>query len=269
MTTVADVIGILESMAPLSLSASWDNSGLQLGRRDQPVKKIMVALDPSPPVILHAVEESVDMLVTHHPLFFDPIKSIDLKTPTGGAIGAAIRNSLTIYAAHTNLDAASDGLNHSLAQKIGLLNLSALEKSEFSTPDAPVGLGRVGTLPAPLSVAELGLKLKESLQLKNIRLIGNPRLTVSRVALCTGSGSSLLDLFYASGAEVYITGDLRYHDARKVEEKGLCVIDMGHFASEHIVVHELSSRLAHRLAAMALGTVVVPCGVEQDPFIVL
>ncbi len=271
-STVADIIGVMEKVAPSGLAETWDNPGLQVGSIDWPVKRVMVALDPSLEVLENAVKESADMLITHHPLIFKPIKSVDVGTSVGHIIELAIRNRLSIFSAHTNLDSAADGLNDILVSHIGLENVSVLDVNKSMTSSATEeanGLGRIGDLPFKTDLASLCRYLKQALHLESIRMIGAPEFPVSRVAVCCGSGSSLLDRFFASGAQVFITGDVRYHDARSTEEKELALIDIGHFNSEHLVVKSLSSRLTRLLQTLNPDISVHACDVERDPFIVL
>ncbi|WP_054692940.1 Nif3-like dinuclear metal center hexameric protein [Syntrophomonas palmitatica] len=123
---VKDIIAILEQHFPPELAESWDNVGLQIGSREQKVKRLMTALDIDNEVLHHAQAEKIDLIVTHHPLFFKPFKKIDLDTPSGRIIGELIRNKISVYSAHTNLDAAENGLNQILAEKLGLINIEPL-----------------------------------------------------------------------------------------------------------------------------------------------
>ncbi len=270
-TTVADIIKILEEIAPVSLAESWDNPGLQVGRRDWPVKKVMIALDATRDVMSHASEKGADMLVTHHPLLFRPLKSIDLSTPIGEIIGNAIRNAISVYSLHTNFDSAEDGLNDELAARLGLKNNTVLAVMETSSsmPKAETGLGRIGDLQERTDLASLCRTIKKNLGLDSIRMIGDPHQTVCRVAICTGSGGDLLGHFYESDATVFITGDIRYHDARDAEERGRALIDIGHFGSEHIMVRQLGNRLSKIFGNTHPDVDVLTCEIEKDPFVVL
>lgn len=273
-TTVADIIRVMEKIAPPQLAESWDNSGLQVGDGGWPVRKILVSLDPSPAVIKHAVEASVDMLITHHPLVFRPLKSVDLSTPIGRIIGTAIRNTISVYAAHTNLDSVVDGLNDMLAQRLGLKHVSVLDAHDEGPPDGDVGagkngLGRIGDLPEATDLRSLCLVLKKVLDIDNVRLAGDMHRRVQRVALCTGSGGSLLEQFYSSDADVFITGDVRYHDARDAEDRQAALIDIGHYGSEHIMVADLGKRLMQIMENKYPEVAVQTCEVEKDPFVVI
>lgn len=260
--SVADLIEVLETIAPAELAEEWDNPGLQVGAEDWPVKKVWVALDPLPAVVSAACRADADLLVTHHPLIFRPLRRIDAATPVGRAVEAALVNRMAVVAVHTNLDIARGGLNDLLASKIGLANVSGL----VSAPGQEAGLGRIGDLPEPCRLSDLALRVKDRLGLSSAQVVGDAGMAVSRAAVCTGSGGSLMGAFFASGAEVYISGDLRYHDARDAENEGRGLIDIGHFGSEHIMVAELAGLLREAVASRRLTVAVEECRIEQDPF---
>ena len=267
--TLKSILSLIDEMIPTALAESWDNVGLQIGDLRWPVKKIQVALDPTPEVIDAACQEGIDLLLTHHPLIFKPLKQIDLGTPQGALLAAAVSNKLAVYTAHTNFDRLSDGLNDILARRIGLKEISLLENSDSDESRREInghGLGRIGRLPRTATLKNLASRLKSKLALDYVRIAGRSDLRVERVALCTGSGSSLLDLFIKSGAQVYISGDLRYHDARTAEALDLGLIDIGHFPSEHLMVEALARRLQTVLKEKKIDVTVSACQVETDPF---
>lgn len=273
-TTVADIIEVMDEIAPAHLAESWDNPGLQVGHKGWHVKKILVSLDPTPDVMDHAVEVSADMLITHHPLLFRPLKKIDLATSIGGIVGTAIQNTIAVYATHTNFDSVVDGLNDMLAMRLGLRNVTVLAPHEDETTDTlsekqKTGLGRIGDLPETTDLKTLCLTMKNILDIESVRMVGKPEQKVGRVAVCTGSGSSLLERFFASDADLFITGDIGYHDAREVENRHSALIDIGHFGSEHIVVVELAGRLRKMLGTSHPDIEVIACEVEKDPFVVV
>jgi len=268
--TVGDIINRVEELAPRELAETWDNVGLQVGSREWPVKQVWVALDPLPQVVDAACRADVDMLITHHPLIFKPLKSIDCTTPAGEIIHSALRHNMAIFSAHTNLDSAAGGVNDTLAKRIGLCNLGVLKQDEPATggleKSVVQGLGRLGDLPRETTLISLARELKDRLDIESVAIAGDPALPVSRVALCSGSGASLLGDFFASSAQVYISGDLRYHDARDVETAGRGLIDIGHFASEHLVVEVLAGNLADMLNKSSVDISVEACRLEEDPF---
>ena len=281
--TVADIIEATERLAPPELAETWDNIGLQVGHPDWPVKKVWVALDPLPGVVADGIEAGVDLLITHHPLMFKPLKSIDCKTHIGAIIQMALENRLAIFSAHTNLDAVSEGVNDALAGKLGLRNLNPLitssgpgQKGRQTAADdngidhgVVQGLGRIGSLDQEMNLGEFALMVKDHLGLDHVTMAGDPALLVKQVALCSGSGSSLMGAFMASEAHVYVSGDLRYHDARDAEIAGRGLIDIGHFDSEHLIVDVLAGRLAAEMGTTAEAVEIEAYRLEENPFITL
>jgi dinuclear metal center YbgI/SA1388 family protein len=274
LVCVCDIIEVMEAFAPLSLSETWDNCGLQVGDHKWPVKKIWVALDPLLEVVEAANRAEVDFIVTHHPLMIEPIRNIDLQTVHGKIIAGALQGRTAIYSAHTNLDSTYGGTNDILAKAVGLTRLTALipAPQEFEMPHhdnqlAVYGMGRVGDLQRPCTVAQLAADLKQRLGLKGLRVIGEPERQVVRAALCSGSGSSLLGAFFESEADVFISADFKYHDARVVQAEGRTVIDMGHFDSEHLFIVPLVDYLNRSMQSAGWDVVVEACTLESDPFV--
>jgi dinuclear metal center YbgI/SA1388 family protein len=221
-------------------------------------------------VVETACADGIDLLVTHHPLIFKPLKKIDLGTPQGELFQKAFAHRMAMYAAHTNYDRLAEGLNDILAKKIGLKQVRPLEPyvpAAGAEPSDGHGLGRIGVLDQARPLKHLAERLKKQLNIETIKMAGRAELEVATVALCTGSGSSLLELFLKSDAQVYISGDLRYHDARAVEEADLGLIDIGHFPSEYLMVEALSKRLASVLQNEGIGVEVSASKVEKDPFV--
>lgn len=236
------------------------------------MKRLRVALDPLPKVVQEACRDQVDLLITHHPLIFKPLTMIDFDAPIGRIIRLAARKRLSIFAAHTNLDSARDGLNDLLASRIGLKEvkvfLDASPPSSQSLNDE-TGLGRIGRMDTAMELADLAAEIKTKLNLDYVKYAGNPHLTVNRVAVCTGSGSGLMAHFLKSDAQVFITGDLRYHDARDAEANRRGLIDIGHFASEHLIVAPLKAKLSKMLAQKGHDVHVDVSSSEREPFVLL
>jgi dinuclear metal center YbgI/SA1388 family protein len=268
--TVADLIDIMEDLAPSSLAESWDNVGLQVGRLDQPVHKVVIALDPIPPVVTFACVQRADLLITHHPLIFHPVKNVNLDRYPGNIIGEAVKNGLTIYAAHTNLDSCAGGVNDMMAGRLKLRNIKVLKPVQSDAfPHADTGLGRVGDLKESLRLKDFAEGVKKELQLESIKVAGNPDTVIRCVCVCCGSGSSFLKDFLACGADVYVSGDLHYHDGRLTEMVGKSLIDIGHFYSEHLIVEALATILDKAFLDRDWDLAVVPYTKESDPFRVI
>ncbi len=259
-----DILQILDRIAPSEMAEEWDNVGLQVGGLGREVEWIWVALDPSIEVVSAACREGVGLLVTHHPLIFRPLRRIDTQTSPGTVIEAALRHGLAIYTMHTNLDAAPGGLNDLLAKKVGLRRIQPLTAAAGRRQRS--GLGRRGELPRRLPLSRLAWQLKQRMKLENVRIVGNLDTPVKRVAVSTGSGGSLVPSFLASAAEVFITGDLRYHDAREIETAGRCAIDIGHFHSEYLMTSDVTQRLRQALKRRHAGIRVQAYLNEKEPF---
>lgn len=225
----------LEQWAPLSYAEEWDNCGLQVGRRDKALEKIMVALTPGEAVIQAAVDAKVDLLLTHHPMIFKPVKNVTMDTVLGQSIIKLVQNDINLYCAHTNLDIAVGGVNDALANVLGLQEVSILENitEEY-------GIGRVGVLETPVQLQTFLSIVAEKLGSEHLSYQGDLYRTVEKVALCGGSGISYLHAAKKSGADVYVTGDMKYHDAQLASELDLCVIDAGHYGTEKHIVDVLA-----------------------------
>ncbi len=260
------IIDAVEEIVPSEYAEDWDNSGMQVGDRDWPVERIWVALDPLPEVIWAACERNVNLVITHHPLIFKPLSTIDVGTMEGSVIQKALDHRVAIYAAHTNLDRVKEGVNDVLASRIGLSHIVSLPREDAS---GKTGFGRIGNLAQPTSLAVLVNKLKKDLSLGWVRMSGNPDMRVETVAVCAGSGSSMVGAFLDAGADVFISGDLKYHDARKIEFAQKALIDIGHFASEHLIVETFAERLNRHFYRKELTLVVEPYAFEKDPFVII
>lgn len=266
LSTVADIIDIIDGIAPFNLAETWDNCGLQAGNPDWPVKKIMAALDVTPAAMAAAVKNNCNLLVTHHPLLISGEKSIDFCKMPGSVIFTAARQKIAVVSAHTNLDKAEEGLNDYFAQKVGIECQAPFQAAGEPDYGALAGIGRMGRLTHMMTAAQLADQMKQRLGIAAVRLIGDPETSVRTVALCTGSGGSLTSQFLASGADIYITGDIKYHEARDIEAAGRVCIDVGHFASEHIAVELLTLKLDEALISGNLEIETVAYNREQDPF---
>lgn len=271
MPTVKQIIDILDQIAPFSLAESWDNSGLQAGDPGWQVAKILIALDVTDKALGEAEKLGCDMLITHHPLIMSPEKQIDFSRMPGRAILTSARSQIAVVCAHTNLDKAQDGLNDYLAQKLGIFctNVFLADVMENESAGQIQGLGRIGQLGGSVTLEQLACRIKEKLGIPRVRIIGNPGDMVSTAALCSGSGGSLTTHFLGSGMDVYITGDLKYHEARDIESHGKSAVDVGHFFSESIAVELLKNRLGQMFEVREYKIVINTYDQEQDPFLTI
>ena len=267
MVRVKEILGWIDSWAPFRFAESWDNCGLQVGNPESSVSRLLVALDPLTSVLTEAGELGCQCLVTHHPLLLHPLKSIRTDSWPGSIVGLAVLSGINIIAAHTNLDAARHGTNARLVELLGLAVTGPLEaEPSFSQDLRYWGMGLVGLLPREATPESLAASLNAALGAASVRIVGDLKKKVRSVAVCAGSGGSLLGKAILSGADLFITGDLKYHDARFAEESGIVVMDIGHFASENPVVGPLGDFFRSRAQAEAIELEVFVSKSETDPF---
>lgn len=238
---VRDVARIIEGFAPLQEAADWDNTGLCIGSPEAEVRGVLVGFDCTPELIAEAVERGANMVVTHHPLIFRGIKRISPDTFLGSVITEAIKHDIAVYSAHTNADKATEGVNALMAARLALTGCVPLSDD---------GFGLVGNLPRPMGCEEFIAYVKRQFSLKAMRTSKPIDIPIERVAVCSGSGGSLVSDALASGAQAYICGDLTYHQF--FAEKDFILLDIGHFESEIDIVDKLFSLLREKNSTFAV-----------------
>ena len=242
---INEIISIIEGVAPLDGAASWDNSGMQLARHNTTVHSLALCLDPSPPAIRRAIQLGAQLVVTHHPLLLTPRLPAVLDT-FHEALSLLFGADMALYAAHTSLDVAMDGPAGWLAQELDLHEMRVLEPCPRQTNPLR-GLGCVGDLPEPLSLEVLLVRLARHISLDGASLSGtaveSPR-TFKRIAYCPGSGASLVQAAAAAGADLFITGDVKYHSAL---DAPLPLLDVGHHSLEEEMIRRFAGLLGERL----------------------
>ena len=227
------IMQMLEELCPASFAMSWDNVGLLVGCSDKEVHTIALALDATSEVIAQAKSYGADLLLTHHPLLFSGIKKITDSDYLGKRILDLISSDLCCYAMHTNFDVL--GMADAAAD---MLHLSDREVLEITYEDdiSVEGIGRVGALLEPVKLSELAGKVAEVFEIEHVRYYGDPDQLMVTCAILPGSGKSEIDLAVKAGADVYITGDISHHDGIDAVEKGIAVIDAGHYGIEKIFI---------------------------------
>lgn len=234
MTRANDILNFLETVAPSDLKMEWDNVGLLCGRADQEVRKVLVALDPFPHVCEEAAEMGADLLVTHHPLIFQPLSAVTDGTTAGRAVMQLITHGIAAINAHTNLDCADGGVNDTLAEVLGL---SAIQK----VPTDAQGLLRQGEI----GTQDLGTFLnhiKDTLYCQGLRYVDG-RKPVNRVAVGGGACGSEMEAVLLAGCDTFVTADVKYNQFCDAKELGINLIDAGHFPTENPVVSRLAAKL--------------------------
>ena len=370
-TRVAELVGLLNSLYPPALAEDWDNVGLQIGDPAAAVERILVCLDAEELAIKEAERLDAQLVISHHPLIYKPLRRLSPVDEVGRTLFRAIRSDIAVFSAHTNLDRAADGLNDWLAARLGLERCQPLEKPQsgeffklvvfvpgghetelmdalfaagagqvgeydrcsfrsegtgsfrgregtdpfigqpgkheeaeefrletivpvarlakvvarmlkahpyeeiaydlipLANTRTDIGLGRIGRLNEEISLQQFADQVRKQLAVPTVRLVGEPARIISKIAVCGGSGTSLLSEALRQGADCLVTGDVKYHDAQRARAEGLALIDAGHFSTERFMVEELSKRLKLALAERQLPVEVIEMTVEQDPFIVV
>lgn len=228
MIKVKDIAKAIEDFAPTSLQESYDNTGLQIGDPEMNVSAVLLCLDVTEDIMAEARRRKCNMVVSHHPLLFSGLKQITGADPVQRIVALALRENIAIYASHTNLDSAFQGVSYELAH---MLNLTDVRPLVPSADSASTGLGVVGDI-APTPKLEFLRKVKDTLNVSHLKYSAqSPHLVVRRVAICGGSGASLIRDARAAGADVLLTGDLKYHDFTS-HGHAILLADTGHYESE-------------------------------------
>jgi dinuclear metal center YbgI/SA1388 family protein len=370
MISCQTVVQIIEKLAPKRLALEWDSPGLALGDFSKKISKILLALTVTPEVIDYAADNGFDMVVSHHPLLFKPLKSLRWDLPSGKIIYRAIKHDIAVYSAHTNLDVAQEGVNDLLARVLELENVSVLKETEREelkkivvfvprgyeeavrtamgdagagfignyshcsfnvegvgifkplegtnpfigkvgslerveetrietvVPESLVkkvisamlkvhpyeevaydiypvenagktfGLGRLGYLKNSMALRDFCEVVKRKLQAGFLRVVGDLSREVSKVALCGGAGGDLVSAAAFLGADVLVTGDVKYHDAEEAKAFGLAVVDAGHFSTENLMMGVLADFLAREIALLG-EKIEIKVYPAEDPFRIL
>lgn len=240
---VAELVAAIERLAPPELAEEWDNVGLLVGRHNQPVRRLLVALDLRDEILGEAAELGCDAVLTHHPVIFPALEAVTDDNHAADLVLRAAESRVAIIAAHTNLDSAAGGLNDVMAELLGLSDCAPLRPS---VKDAAVGLGRVGQTSARLTLDRLVKRVGEAFEGAPRTYVGDPSAKIRRVACCTGSGASLLPEALAAGADVYVTSDLKYHDADRAP--GLALVSLPHAQVERIAMRRWTRTLERAVA---------------------
>ena len=261
---VADLLAVLDRMAAFADAESWDNVGLMVGDPNRAVTGILLSLDASRTVLGEAEERGCDVIVSHHPVIFHPLKSLRADDPVGALLADAVRRNIAIISCHTNLDVVEHGVSGALAKALGIKDSHILETRK--SDERAVGFGSIGQLPAAMPGEQFIRHLMNVLSLTTIKVAGPVPEKINSVAVCGGSGSELTDLALAKGADIFVTGEVKHSVALWAHAKNFCVVDAGHYASEQVVVPVLARELADRLLSEGEKVPVLESGVYADPF---
>ena len=221
-----EIIAALERTAPLRLQEEWDNSGLQVGFPQAEISNVLVCLDVTEAVVEEAAAKGCQLVVSHHPLLYRPLRQVSDATSQQRCVVKALAAGISIYSAHTSLDNAPGGVNHKMAALLGLQNLSWL--APLASGEG--GSGLVGELPVPEEDRAFLERVRRTFRVESLRHSALDGRRIRRVALCGGSGGSFLSEAIRAGVDCYLTGELHYHDY--FDTGGVLLAELGHYQSE-------------------------------------
>ncbi len=245
---VGEVIDFLEGIAPLHLQESYDNSGLLIGSRDQEVTGVVISLDCTEEILEEAMAKGCNLIISHHPAIFYGVKSFTQANATERIIRNAIKNDLTIYAIHTNLDnTLKHGVNERIAQKIGMV-IDGILRPMAENPDQ--GAGIIGHFTSPMPEHQFLNHIKKEMGATLIRHTSLINRQIQKVAISGGSGAFLLKDAKKAGADALITADFKYHDFFDVDGD-LLACDIGHYESEQYTINLLQELISGKFATFA------------------
>lgn len=232
---------IIEEFAPLDLQEAWDNSGYQIKLRNVDISRVLVAMEITERVIDEAIDKRIDAIVTHHPMFFSPVKCVDDNTFMGNYMVKLINNGINVYSSHTPFDKTIGGNNDYLAKLLHLDDIQVMESDES-------GFCRVGTVDGECTIGEYIEQISKWLKIDKafMNFTGNLDAEVVKVGLCTGAGADFFELAVREGCDLFITGDVKYHTAQTAKELGLNLLDIGHYGSEKIFVENMANYLRNK-----------------------
>ena len=242
MTNIKSVCEFLDQFAPTALAEDWDNVGLILGDSTREASKIMTCLTVTPESAGEAIDQKVDLIVSHHPLPFSATKRITTdQTPTR-LIWELARAGVSIYSPHTGFDSATEGINQMLCDRLEIQSTDPIVPNR-ANPEMP-GAGRIGKIPAVTSLREFAQKVKDSFSLPRIQVVGNLDSNIQRIATACGSGGSFLSKAASRGAECLVTGEATFHSVLEARARKVSMVLMGHYFSERFAIENLADRLA-------------------------
>lgn len=268
---VKELCTIMEQYAPKTLSEDYDNVGLMIGNTEDSISSVLVALDCTLEVIDEAITKNCNFILTHHPLLFKKPANITNETLTGRKIIKLIKNNINVFASHTNLDAASGGINDMLVKLLefsGGKVFSPVSEhiDSYNDENRQTGIGRIVTLESEINLSDLCNIVKEKLCIPVLRYVGNETKKISKIAFIGGSGSDYLELCRELGADCIITGDISYHYASDYCEMDIAIIDAGHFYTEWFALKEIGTLIQAKILQSGYENSVILSDIIKDPY---
>jgi len=249
MPTLGDVSTVLEQFAPTTLAEDWDNVGLLVGDPKWPAKRVMTCLTITPTSVAEAISAEADLIVAHHPLPFQPLKTITSATTAGKLLLDLISAKIGVYSPHTAFDSAPAGINQHLAIGLGLQQIEPLVPT-VGAGETDIGAGRLGVVGGGVSLAELAERVKNFLGISSLRVVGDDHQNLSRIAIACGSGGSFLPAAIKNKCDGLLTGETNFHTCLEAEAHGVALVLPGHFASERFAVLSLADYLQEQISGI-------------------
>lgn len=259
MTNVDDLCRYLDSFAPPRLAEEWDNVGLLVGDRRAPVDRVMTCLTITPDSAREAIAEEADLIVTHHPLPFRPLKRLTTDSVPGRLLLELIAGGVAVHSPHTAFDSAAAGINQRLAAGLELLDIQPLVPR--IADEAGLGSGRFGRLPQPLPLSAVASSVCQFLKIPGLKQVGQEDMPIERVAVACGSAGSFLDAARQAGCQLLVTGETSFHTCLEAEAEGIALLLPGHYASERFGVEALAEVLAQQFPSLTVWA----SRTEHDP----
>ncbi len=249
MLRIKDVTDWMEGLAPLRLSAEWDNTGLLLGDLQREVRRLMTCLTLTPESVAEAVSGKADLVISHHPLPFRPLKKIIASEPAGRMLWELASAGVSVYCPHTAWDSAAAGINAQLANRLQLRNIVPLvaEATKFlpsqtkqaDSADHELGTGRVGDLVGRCNLRDIIKLICEAVPSCRPRVV-DTGISIGRVGIVCGSGGSLIEAAFRNECDLFLTGEATFHQCLEAKGAGLSMLMIGHFASEKFAMDSLA-----------------------------
>ncbi|MDO4633038.1 MAG: Nif3-like dinuclear metal center hexameric protein [Eubacteriales bacterium] len=261
--TAKELIAKLEEVYPIEKAASWDNPGLQTGRSNKELRKVLVTLDITETVIEEAKQWGADMILAHHPMTMSGVKKISTDTLAGRRFLEAIQADLCCYSMHTNYDVvemAPVAGEMMKLQKPQILDVTGIDEKS----GAPEGFGRVGSLVRPVTLQECAEIVKQIFGVSKVQIFGDLEQIIQRVAISPGSGKSMIQPAIQTKAQVLISGDIGHHEGLDAMDQGLAVIDAGHYGLEHIFMERMCRWLQKHAPELE-----VKKAAQENPFVII
>lgn len=272
--TVRDVKETIEELIPLELQEEWDNSGLLIGFEESPAGKILICLELDQRVLAEAKDLGADMIITHHPLIFSGIRAMCDSDHKNKLIMNIIRSGISVYSCHTPFDKVKGGNNDFLMERLGVAAVRNLKGNDVCSPGKMMerkdegDIGRMGGFKQIMTFGQVIQLAATQLELsiRQLHAVGALDTQISTVGVCTGAGADLMDMAAASDCQLFITGDVKYHEAQKARELGICLLDAGHYGTEKFFAEAMRAKLERKLGDKAE---LIISGVDLDPFEIL